>query len=527
MFSGLTTPLSRTLLACLLLSPVLSAARQATEGPPADVPPAKPSAAPASEPAAAVSHDTENAVVKVFATIRRPDLVRPWAKEAPVEVSGSGVVTEGKRILTNAHVVTYAAQIQVQGNQAGDKLAASVAAIAPGIDLALLKLEDDSFFSSHKPLPRAKTLPHIKDAVLAYGFPVGGASLSITKGIVSRIEFVPYQLNTSGLRIQIDAAINPGNSGGPAIAGDTMVGLAFSHLRNSENISYIIPNEEIELFLKDVASGHYQGKPSLFGELQTLENPALRAFLKLDPGVQGIVVHRMYDKSEAEVLHPWDVITSIADVAVDDEGLVKMDSDQRLFFAYEIQKVARNGTVPLTVVRAGKTLHVDFPVSPHHPMLIESLRGDYPHYFIYGPLVFSTATHEFVSSPRFRELAARLVATGSPLLARLSEPQPPDRQELVLIPAPLFPHKISKGYADPSGSVVRSVNGTAVKSLAQLVALLRDLKDEFVTFEFEGRGEEALVFRRTEIVAATDEILTDNGVRAQGSPELMKIWQGT
>src|SRR6266480_1072878 len=147
------------------------------------------------------------------------------------------------------------------------------------------------------------------------------------------------------------------------------------------------------------ASGHYQGKPSLFGELQTLENPALRAFLKLDPGVQGIVVHRMYDKSEAEVLHPWDVITSIADVAVDDEGLVKMDSDQRLFFAYEVQKVARNGTVPLTVVRAGKTLHVDFPVSPHHPMLIESLRGDYPRYFIYGPLVFSTATHEFVSSP--------------------------------------------------------------------------------------------------------------------------------
>jgi S1-C subfamily serine protease len=514
MFSKLPTPLRSTLLACLLLSPALSAQ------------PAKPSAAPASEPAAAISHDTENAVVKVFATIRRPDLVRPWAKEAPVEVSGSGVVIEGKRILTNAHVVAYAAQIQVQGNQAGDKLSASVAAIAPGIDLALLRLEDEAFFSSHKPLQRAKGLPHVKDAVLAYGFPVGGASLSITKGIVSRIEFVPYQLSTSGLRIQIDAAINPGNSGGPAVAGDAMVGLAFSHLRNSENISYIIPNEEIELFLQDVAGGPYQGKPSLFGELQTLENPSLRAFLKLDPGVQGIVVHRMYDKGEAEVLHPWDVITSIADVPVDDEGMVKVDTDQRLFFAYEIQKTVRNGTVPLTVVRAGKTLHVDFPVSAHHPMLIESLRGDYPHYFIYGPLVFSTATQEFMSSQRSRELAVKMVTTGSPLLARLSEPQPPDRQELVLIPAPLFPHKISKGYSDPSGSVVKSVNGTSVKSLAQLVALLRDLKDEFVTVEFEGRGEEVLVFRRAEMVAATEEILTDNGVRAQGSPDLMKVWQG-
>jgi hypothetical protein len=35
-----------------------------------------------------------------------------------------------------------------------------------------------------------------------------------------------------------------------------------------------------------------------------------------------------------------------------------------------------------------------------------------------------------------------------------------------------------------------------------------------------------LVFRRAEMVAATEEILTDNGVRAQGSPDLMKVWQG-
>ena len=66
--------------------------------------------------------------------------------------------------------------------------------------------------------------------VLAYGFPTGGTSLSITKGIVSRIEFIGYNFPVSGLRIQIDAAINPGNSGGPAIAGDKMIGLAFSRL---------------------------------------------------------------------------------------------------------------------------------------------------------------------------------------------------------------------------------------------------------------------------------------------------------
>ncbi|HEY0768355.1 MAG TPA: trypsin-like peptidase domain-containing protein [Steroidobacteraceae bacterium] len=502
---------SRTLLYGMLLAALLP-------------PTALAGGAPKSSPASV--HDAENAVVKVFATVRRPDLVRPWTKEAPVEVSGSGVIIESKRILTNAHVVAYASQIQIQANQAGDKLPASVAAVAPGIDLAVLKLEDESFFATHAPLPRASALPHIKDAVLVYGFPAGGTSLSITKGIVSRIEFVPYQLGTSGLRIQIDAPINPGNSGGPAIAADKMIGLAFSHLKNSENIGYIIPNEEIELFLKEIAAGPYEGKPAMFGEVQTLENPALRAFLRLDGPVQGIVVRRMYEKNAAEVLQQWDVITKIGDTPVDDQGMVKVGSDLRLFFTYLVQKTARNGTVPLTVVRASKTLHVELPVPAHHPLLLDSLRGDYPHYFIYGPLVFSTASQEFLGSARARELAPALLQVGSPLFARLGEPSQPDRPELVLIPSPLFPHRISKGYSDPSGAVIKSVNDTPVRSLAHLVAVLRDLKDEFVRFAFDGRAGEVLVFRRADMLTATEEILTDNGVRAQGSPELLKIWQG-
>src|SRR5437762_8054380 len=185
--------------------------------------------------------------------MRYPDTWKPWTKLAASQATGSGVVIEGKRILSNAHMVLYAGQVQIQANQAGDKISATVETVAPGIDLAVLKLDDESFFDSPPPLPRAKSLPDIKDVVMAYGFPQGGTSLSITKGIVSRIEFTHYNFPVSGLRIQIDAAINPGNSGGPAVVGNQMVGLAFSHLSNSENIGYIIPCEEIELFLKDIA----------------------------------------------------------------------------------------------------------------------------------------------------------------------------------------------------------------------------------------------------------------------------------
>ena len=93
------------------------------------------------------------------------------------------------------------------------------------------------------------------------------------------------------MRVQIDAAINPGNSGGPALIDGKMVGLIFSKLTQADNIGYIIPSEEIDLFLKDVADGTYDGKPAMHESLQTLENDALRTFLGVDKKTQGMVVH--------------------------------------------------------------------------------------------------------------------------------------------------------------------------------------------------------------------------------------------
>ena len=486
--------------------------------------PAPPDAKAAADAGKASS--VENSVVKVFTTMRHPDVYRPWNKQAPSDATGSGVVIEGKRILTNAHVVLYSSQVLIQANQAGDKIPATVETVAPGIDLAVLKLDDESFFDTHAPLPRASTLPDIKDPVLVYGYPTGGTSLSITKGIVSRIEFTSYNYPMSGLRIQIDAAINPGNSGGPAVAGNNMIGLAFSHLGGAENIGYIIPCEEIELFLKDIASGHYHGKPVFFDELQTLENPALRAFLNLAKTDQGIVVHRVDNDDPAYPLREWDVITKIGDTDIDDQGMVHQGDNLRLRFQYLIQKVARNGTVPLTVIRAGKRLQFEVPVPFERTLLIPSLEGAYPAYFVYGPLVFSSASTEFVSGLANRGgLLQALSYLASPLVTRRGDKPAFPGEELVVVTSPFFPHKLSTGYDNAIARTVDTVNGTRIKNLRHLVEVLRDARSEFIKFAFVGRGGETLVFPRREMVAATDDILTDNGVRAQASPELLAVWQ--
>jgi S1-C subfamily serine protease len=488
---------------------------------PAAAAPAPAAAAPAPAP------NLENAVVKVFATLRGPDPFKPWGKAAPQEVTGSGVVIEGKRILTNAHVVGYASQVQVQANQAGDKVSATVVAVARGIDLAILKLDDETFFDSRPPAPRASLLPEVRDAVFAYGYPTGGNSLSITKGIVSRIEFVGYSFGNFGLRIQIDAAINPGNSGGPVIAGDKMVGLAFAGATNAQNIGYIIPNEEVELFLRDVADGKYDGKPSMFDDLQTLENAALRAYLKLDKSVEGAIVQHPYLSDASYPLKEWDVITRIGEHAVDNQGMVKLGANLRVRFQYRVQQLAKDGKVPLTIVRGGKSMVIQLPVGGMRKLLIQDLDGGYPSYFIYGPIVFSRATPEFLTAiTGSASLMNALAFNASPLVTRRGERPDAQREELVVVSSPFFPHKLVTGYNNRMGAVVYSVNQVPVRSLRHLVEVLRDLKDELVVIHFDQRSGETMVVPRKAMLDSTEEILTDNGIRQQGSADMLKIWTG-
>jgi len=476
----------------------------------------------AAEASGANAQLVEDSVVKIFGTIRRPDTAKPWQKQQPVDATATGVVISGKRILTNAHVVNYATQIEIQANQSGSKIPATVVAIAHGMDLAIIKPDDASFFDSHKPLDCARKLPELKEPVMAYGYPTGGANLSITKGIISRIEFTGFNSFTSGLRIQIDAAINPGNSGGPAIVDNKMIGLAFASLVGAQNIGYIIPCEEVNLFLDDIADGEYAGKPAMYDDLQTLENPALRAYLEVPANVEGVVVHQPYGSDSA--LKKWDIITRIGDTKIDNQGMVRIGSSLRIRFQYLIQNIAKNGKVALTVVRQGKEVVVNQPVYPDRPMLISDLVGTYPSYFVYGSLVVSNATLQFVSTAGAR-LGASLYF-GNPLPARLGDEPAFEGEQLVAVVSPFLTHKVARDYADPSTLVIRSVNGVTVKNLLHFVQLLRDNQNDYVVIDFYQRNAEALVFKRSEMAAATEEILTDNGIRAQGSADTLAVWNG-
>jgi S1-C subfamily serine protease len=466
-------------------------------------------------------------VVKIHAVHHTPDLLRPWTRNMPQQVKGSGVVIDGKRILTNAHVVRYASQIYVQPNQSARQLAARVEAMAPGMDLAILTLDDESFFDKRGTLPFAEELPRVKDTVNVYGYPTGGTELSVTQGIVSRIEYTDYYYQATGLRIQVDAALNFGNSGGPAVSNGKLVGLVFSLIQNAQNIGYLIPVEEIQLFLDDIKDGVYDGKPQTFELIQTVENDALRRRLGLPHGVTGVMVAQPYDDDPSYPLQEWDVITHIGDTPIDSDGKVAIRYDLRLAASYLVQRTARNGHLPLKVFRDGKFVDIKLPVRSSRDLVIPYLMNAQPRFFIFGPFVFSQATQDYLDRLGSQRNLSSLGRRPSQLVIRRFDKPVFEDEELVVVASPFFPHRITRGYDDPNRAVLSEVNGTVVRNLRHLVEILRDSREQQLTFKFASAGvltHETMVFNRAELIEATGKILDDNGIRHPYSVDLRTVW---
>jgi S1-C subfamily serine protease len=209
-------------------------------------------------------------------------------------------------------VVANAVSIDVKLDGATERHPAEVAFISHASDLALLRVSDPAFFEGSGHL-KIGTMPRVQNAVEVYGYPEGGESLSITAGVVSRIEIGSYVHSLADLLlVQIDAAINSGNSGGPVIAGGRLVGIATQGLENSQNIGYMVPLPVIRQFLKDTEDGHVEGPQTLGVGTQDLESPAHRGRYGLGARETGALVIAVNHGAPAwGSLQPGDVILAI------------------------------------------------------------------------------------------------------------------------------------------------------------------------------------------------------------------------
>ncbi|MFH0953814.1 MAG: serine protease [Verrucomicrobiota bacterium] len=478
-----------------------------------------PSVATAPPAAPAADRDVKEAIVKIYTYHDVPDYQNPWSRRGTFSSTGSGCVIKGKRILTNAHVVSDETFIQVRRYGDPKRYPARVLSVSHAADVALLTVDDPDFFGSVAPLELGD-LPRAQQEVMVYGFPLGGDTLSITKGVVSRVEHQTYAHSSCHfLAVQIDAAINPGNSGGPALVSNRVVGVAMQGISQADNIGYIVPAPIIQHFLTDIEDGRYDGFPSLGIVMEGMENRDLKKKYGLSEKETGMLLVSAVRGSAAEgVLQTGDVLLAVEGHPIADDGTVEFREKERTSVSYYIQAHQLGDPLTAEILRNGQRQNVTVK-------LVRPMEGDWlipmeqygvlPSYFVYGGLVFCPLTVNYLKSwgPNWYDQAP------DELLAMLGFNYRTDERDEVVLVLKVLAADANQGYQDISNWVVTEVNGKKIKGLKDLVdAVERDAAEPFV--KFSNKWGQQIVLGRERVAKNQAEILDTYRIRENRSADL-------
>ena len=144
----------------------------------------------AKEPGARSASTAAGAVFRVEVHAVSPFYLRPWEKSAQQRRLGTGFLVEGRRLLTNFHVIEDAVDIRLSKAGASKRWRARVAAVGPDVDLAALEVveEAEGFFDGLEPVVWSDQLPALQSRVTVRGYPAGGSTQCVTEGVVSRVD---------------------------------------------------------------------------------------------------------------------------------------------------------------------------------------------------------------------------------------------------------------------------------------------------------------------------------------------------
>jgi S1-C subfamily serine protease len=412
-------------------------------------------------------------VVRVFATTQEPDYDSPWQTKSPSSSTGSGVVIAGSAILTGAHVVADATFLQVQKPSTPDKAIARVRAVCHDCDLALLEIVEPAGFLDDVTPAEIGEMPRLRDEVAVVGYPVGGEEISITEGVVSRIEVQRYSHSQRHLlAVTVDAAINAGNSGGPVFGAGKVVGIAFQKLTGVDNIGEMVPPPVIRAFLEGVAAGKRPEIPALGILTQNLENPFLRKQLGVTEGLSGIsVVQIDYGGSSYGVLELRDVITHVDGLPIANNGTVTWSGKHRTRYDVVLGTRFVGDVMRLGILRGGKQMEVSVTLQAWKPLVPRTRYDQAPRFMVYGGMVFQALTRDFLGTwDKWWNKAPKEFLNYYYLGFRSEE------QHEVVILTQILADEINIGYSHLYNEAVATVNGVTPKNLADFVARLTSIK---------------------------------------------------
>lgn len=455
--------------------------------------------------------DIDQAMVKIYTNSVAYNYYIPWSTDAPRESFGSGCVVDGNLILTNAHIVSNETYLQVRKEGDPRKYQAFVVAVSHDADLALITVNDESFFHGIDPLELGE-LPQPREQVTVYGYPMGGDALSTTQGVISRIESSRYvHSDLSLLTVQIDAAINPGNSGGPAIINNKIIGVAMQTITQADNIGYVIPVPVIRHFFEDMEDGSYDGFPSAGFSYQTIRNEAFSERFGIEEEQAGVMVTQTaHGSPAAEVLQPGDVIMKIDGRAIAGDGTVELISGNRTRLDYMVNRRQIGEIIPLEIVRDGipQTVEISLSTTFHDLTMVSyKIYDTPPEYFIFGGAVFMPLTLNYLESWGRDWRQYTIDYLSYPLL--FDNWSTEEREEIVILTF-MLPAEVNTGYESIQNEIIETVDGTRVRSFSQFVEMVDNGTDPFL--ELTTNLGNIIVLDREKAIAVNGEILSRYGI---------------
>lgn len=450
----------------------------------------------------ALGQNLSASVVRIEVTDQEADYASPWNAGHIGGGIGSGFVIVApngkKRILTNAHVVSNARFITLTRERVSHPYTAHVEFIAHDCDLALLSVDDPAFFEGTVPLELGG-VPLIESGVSVYGYPLGGERLSVTRGVVSKIDFDLYTHSglDSHLVIQIDAAINPGNSGGPVLQDGKVVGVAFQGYSGevAQNVGFMIPIPVIGRFLKDLSKGSYTGYTDLSIAFRPLLSPSSRKALGLPDDDRGVLVTDVHEKGSSHgFLRKGDVLLSIDSHPIASNGRVELDG-QSVDMTEVVEQKFEGEKVRFNILRQGATSAVEFPMAgTWHLRMQGNAYDEKPRYLLHGGLLFQPLDRNFLNADSTADL--RMKRAFEDFVEKHLYLQRPE----IVVLSRILADPIHKECDGLRPGIVDSINGRKIRSLAD-VSTAFDQPTRYDVVILEGIGSPIVLGREAALKA--------------------------
>ena len=452
----------------------------------------------------------KKALVKVYTSHQLFDYLSPWQYGQSANSTATGFIIDGERIITNAHAVLNSKFLQVRKEGDSKKYKAVVKFTSEEYDLALVEIEDKSFFKGTVPL-KLGTLPEIQEKLTVYGYPLGGDKLSTTQGIVSRMEHNTYTLTNRKFLIgQTDAAINSGNSGGPVVSKGKVVGVAFAGLNSADNIGYFIPVNILNNFLEDIKDGKYDGSPLLGLEWLELESPSHRRMLGIEDKTGGILIKKVFKNSPFEgVLQKNDVLMKLDNYPIEYDGTIEFRKNEKTDFSYVNQQKKYGDNLSYEIIRDKKTKTGQVKLEKKdikYTVVTEVTIETPPSYMVYGGLLFEQLTSNY--------MAGVVEKLGS---VYDKEELYKDYKQLVVL-VRVLPFDVNLGYTDAEHEIIVKVNGEKYKDFKDFAQKVKNVKSGFIIFEND-KGDE-IVLDVKEVEEQREELMQNYNISSDMSDDI-------